>query len=194
MAAQLSNRFLILSTWIVQLRVSSRSLSRSFPQAMLTLPLSSRRSASGDPQAAQARVSGAGPGCHGGDGLRPRGQCRARVGPHPFASVPPPWVHQIRYVGGLAAPMRNKSDGIFSRHNDLSEPLESLTQYRLERAQDSLDAACLLALRAGTYLVCVLKRRLNQSKLEELDAVPWATSAGQIVLRRRSPQVSLCTR
>ena len=44
------------------------------------------------------------------------------------------------------------------------------------------------------YLVCVLKRRLNHSKLEESVSVPWATSAGQRVLRRWSPQVFLCTR
>jgi hypothetical protein len=35
------------STGIVPLRVSSRSLSSSLPQVMLTLPLSSRRSANG---------------------------------------------------------------------------------------------------------------------------------------------------
>ena len=46
----------------------------------------------------------------------------------------------------------------------MSEPLESLIQYCLERAQDSLDDARLLALRAGTYLGLRLEEALKPSE------------------------------
>ena len=67
----------------------------------------------------------------------------------------------------------------------LFDTMKPLAHERGRKAEDDYTIA---------YLVCVLKRRLNHSKLEESDPVPWATSAGQRVLRRRSPQVFLCTR